>query len=578
MQYIRDNTEVDQWHYVQTKSNPADLASRGASPEELIKSNWFKGPKFLEEEKLPIEDSTSELILGDPEVKTQCLKSENSTIRYNIIERLNNFSTWKGMLTALSVLKRKLKGKRSKVAEQEDARNTILKCLQDSQFAEEMKYLTQKGYVSNSSKLSNLDAKVDKNGLIRVGGRMNSTQALTDEENHPVILPSKAHITRVIIEDVHSKVNHGGRSLTLNGLRSQGYHVLRGSKTVAQIIRNCVTCRKLRRKTETQKMAELPPQRTEQCPVFTNSGMDVINGPYVVKRARTEIKRYGLLFTCLYSRAIHIELLDDLTTDCFINALRCFISLRGVVKMIFCDNATNFIGANNEMKQALKQMEPEKIENFLASKQVEFKFNTPHASHQGGVYERQIRTVRDVLRSVIDLANLRLDDSSLRTLLYEASYIVNSRPLSVTSLNDPLSDPPITPNALIHGKIEGVLPPPGKFVPQDIYARKRWRRVQYMAEQFWSKWKAEYLTSLQIRQKWQQEKRNVKVGDIVLMVEENEPRCHWPLGIVTKAEKDKDGLVRKVQLKVSNIKSVNKTKQTSELERPIQKIVVLIEV
>ena len=574
VQYIRDNTETRQWHYVPTKSNPADLASRGTSAKELCNSVWLQGPSILLEKKLPLEKPESTLSTGDPEVKAQCMAT---TTQIDLLDRLDRLSKWQSMLNALSVLIRRVCGQQSRLDIQKKAAKLILNCLQRKEFPEEVAALEKGRKIASTSPLKGLDPMLDEAGLMRVGGRIQSSQNLSEDERHPVILPRKAHVTQAIIRHIHEKTNHGGRSFTLNELRTQGFYVLRGSKVVAQVIRSCVMCRRQRGPTESQKMSDLPSERTEMQPVFYSSGMDVF-GPYIIKRGRSEVKRYGLLFTCLYSRAIHIELLDDLSTDCFLNALRCFLALRGVVKTIFCDQGTNFVGGNNELKNAMTELDHNKLEVSLSKKQVEFKFNVPHASEQGGVWERQIRTVRNVLKSVIDFANTRLDDSSLRTLFYEATYIVNNRPLSPVSLNDPLAEPPITPNALLHGRLEAVLPPPATFCAQDVYARKRWRRVQHLCELFWNKWKKEYLLHLQQRQKWYQSRRNLEKGDIVLMVEETLPRSQWPLGIVTNAIKDKDGLVRKVDIRISNARSVErgvKTKKISDLQRPVQKVILL---
>jgi len=143
-------------------------------------------------------------------------------------------------------------------------------------------------------------------------------------------------------------------------------------------------------------MAELPKERVDVSAPFTYCGIDCFN-PLITKKARKEQKRYGLIFTCLASRSVHIEMLEDLSTDSFINALRCFISLRGAVRQLHCDHGTNFVGAKNEFKEALKQCDTKTIESFLAERQCEFIFNAPSASHAGGVWERQIRTVRNVL-------------------------------------------------------------------------------------------------------------------------------------------------------------------------------------
>ena len=580
VQYIREYTAVEQWQYVPTSVNPADLASRGTSAKELAKSIWLKGPAFLVNEDLPLGQVVDPvLVLGDPEVKAQCLASATAPLETGLLDRLDRFSDWQTILNVLGVLLRKVSGKSlSRFALQSKASRLVIKWLQYKEFSGEIVVLKKGEVVSSVSSLRTLDPQLDEDGIIRVGGRIGKARDLTRSERHPIILPKKAHVTETIIRYMHRRTNHGGRSLTMNELRTQGYYVQKGSKAAAEVIRNCVTCRKQRRPAETQKMANLPPERTEVQPPFYKSGMDVF-GPYKVKKARSEIKRYGLLFTCLYSRAIHLELLDDLTADCFINALRCFLALRGVVKTVRCDQGSNFIGGENELKQGYAELDTEQLEIFLASKQVEFKFNVPDASGHGGVWERQIRTVRNVLKSVVDFANTRLDDSSLRTLFYEAAYIVNSRPLSPASLNDPLAEPPITPNVLLHGRLESVLPPPGAFCVQDVYARKRWRRVQHLCELFWSAWKKEYLMNLQHREKWCKPQRNLQEGDVILLVGDTSPRNEWPLGLVTSTTLDDDGLVRKVKLKVSNARSVArgvKIKEISELERPVQKVVLLL--
>ena len=152
--------------------------------------------------------------------------------------------------------------------------------------------------------------------------------------------------------------------------------------------------------------------------------------------------------------------------------------------------------------------------------------------------------------------------------------------MSVESLNYPLSELPLTPNHLLTMKSKVLFPPPGKFVKPDLYVRKRWRRIQYVANEFWNRWRKEYLSNLQSRSKWVTSSRNMKVGDIVLIKDDNSSRNQWKLGLVTVAEPDDDGLVRKVSLKTRS-SSVNKKGKViwsvSQLERPIHKLVLLQE-
>jgi len=183
-----------------------------------------------------------------------------------------------------------------------------------------------------------------------------------------------------------------------------------------------------------------------------------------------------------------------------------------------------------------------------------------------------------VLNSTLALSYGRLDDASLRCLFYEAMMIVNSRPL--TALSSEPSVEILTPNKLLTLKPNMPLPPPGRFVKKDVYARKRWRRVQYLTEQFWSKWKKEYLLNLHERQKWVRPCRNVQVGDVVMIVDVETTRMEWPLAIIVETQKDDDGLVRRVKARLGNVsldKNGKPVKKASVLERPIQKVVVLLE-
>jgi hypothetical protein len=175
---------------------------------------------------------------------------------------------------------------------------------------------------------------------------------------------------------------------------------------------------------------------------------------------------------------------------------------------------------------------------------------------------------------------LRLDTSSLRTLLYEAMAIVNSRPLTAQNLNDPKGPEPLTPNNLITMKSKSILPPPGNFVKEDVFARKRWRKVQFLANEFWSRWRKEYLSTLQVRQKWQQRSRNVSVGDIVILQDQNVICGQWRLCRVDSVITDADGLVCRAKLLVGDPHLTKQGKRLSKatlLERPIHKLILLLE-
>ena len=179
---------------------------------------------------------------------------------------------------------------------------------------------------------------------------------------------------------------------------------------------------------------------------------------------------------------------------------------------------------------------------------INFKFNTPNASHMGGIWERQIRITRAVLDSLLRNVGTQLDDDSLRTFMYEAAAIVNSRPRTVDSANDPLSLAPLTPNQILTMKHDVVLPPLGNFENTDLYSKKRWRRVQHLTHKFWKRWRKEYLQNLQVRSKWNKTLPNVEIDDVVIICDDNLPRSRWRLGRVVETFPSKDGLVHSVRL------------------------------
>ena len=194
----------------------------------------------------------------------------------------------------------------------------------------------------------------------------------------------------------------------------------------------CVICKKLFGQTASQKMADLPVERLVPYKTpFTCTGIDCF-GPFVVKQGRSEVKRYGCIFTCLSIRAVHIERLCSLDTDSFICALRRFISRRGIPEKIFCDNGTNFGGAYSELKRSIRQLDDATIQAECLKRDIEWHFNPPTASHMGGVWERLIRVIRKVLAGMFDI-NCRMSDEMFETVLSEVEAVINGRPITKVS-------------------------------------------------------------------------------------------------------------------------------------------------
>ena len=264
---------------------------------------------------------------------------------------------------------------------------------------------------------------------------------------------------------------------------------------VKSVLRGCFDYKRRQAPLGEQQMADLPTDRvTPVKPPFTFVGVDCF-GPFVVRRGRSHVKRYGVLFTCLSIRAIHLEVAHRLDTDSFINAMRRFIARRGQPEEVRSDNGGNFVRGERELREAIEGWNQNKIGEFLLQRNVRWKFNPPGGSHHGGVWECCIRTVRKVM-GVLPKEQI-LDDEGLATLLCEVESIVNGRPVTKVS-DDPRDLEALTPNYLPLLR-SGPSAPPGLFSKDEIYSRRRWRQVQYLADIFWRRWIKKYLPSLQGR-------------------------------------------------------------------------------
>ena len=311
-------------------------------------------------------------------------------------------------------------------------------------------------------------------------------------------------------------------------------------------------------------MAPLPsPRVTAFESPFTSTGVDYF-GPFMVKRGRSEVKRYGCIFTCLAVRAVHVEMTHSLDAESFLCAFSRFTARRGHPRDVYSDNGTNFTGACSILKEEFAKLASDeaeaKIYDRLRMKGVEWHFNPPLASHAGGVWERMIRSTRRILRAL--LKDQSVDDETLQTFMIEAERILNDSPL-LKHEGQPDELDPLTPSKLLLLRSNSSLPP-GVFVSADRYT-KRWRQAQLLASTFWKRWVREYLPTLQERQKWQKPRRNLNVGDLVLMVDERYRRGQWPMAVVDQTFPDEYGVVRHLMVR----------KKDGALNRDVRKLWVL---
>ena len=555
---IHNATLPKQWYHVDTKENPADYLSRGMTAREMLEnSQWLNGPDFLWQNHtepcpchllLPIPDS-------DPEVKATCNivqietnveEVEPGPLDGTLMRLITYYSDWTKLKRAVAwilavkrALLKKAKPPTYLSTEQlDEAEDEIVKLVQKKHYAKEIQQIT-KGSLPHDHPLRPLHPIV-KDGLLCLGTRLKHSE-MPMEFQYPRILPRKEGVVSLMIRHTHEITGHSGREYVISQLRKK-YWIIGAREVTRKILRNCVTCKRYDSKPLTQIMAELPKDRVRpENPPFTNIGIDYFD-PFFVKRGRGTEKRYGCLFTCMATRAIHVEIAFSLDTSSFINCLQRFAARRGMPESIRSDNGTNFVGGEREIRQATKEWNGT-IEKRLSNLGVTWKFNPPGASHMGGIWERQIRSIRRILAKLTKDANFT--DEGLNTLMCIIESIINNRPLTTVS-SDPTDLEPLTPNHLLLLRTAESIP--GNYDERECYTRRRWRHVQYLADAFWTRWLHEYLPILQLRAKWTKEERNLKIGDVVLIAEANTPRNTWNLGRVTNVFESPDGKVRSAEL------------------------------
>lgn len=248
-------------------------------------------------------------------------------------------------------------------------------------------------------------------------------------------------------------------------------------------------------------MADLPTDRIEPTPPFTNVGVDAF-GPWSVIHRRTRggcsnSKRWAILFTCLTTRAIHIEIVEEMSSSAFINALRRFIAIRGKVSVFRSDRGTNFIGAVDPLNIEAINVEDDKVKTFMHETRTILIFNPPHSSHMGGAWERLIGVTRRILDSILTDSNTKfLTHDVLVTFMAEVASIVNHRPIVPVSSD---TDNPfiLSPAVLLTQKTKSTIETDyiGEFDTKDLL-RAEWKRVMVLSDMFWSRWRKEYLNNL----------------------------------------------------------------------------------
>lgn len=362
--------------------------------------------------------------------------------------------------------------------------------------------------------------------------------------------------------------HHAGVQATMAFVR-QRFWPLSLRAVTRKVIHNCVTCFKAKPLVSEALMGNLPSPRVTVSRLFTHCGVDYA-GPVILREGRRRNARnhkaYIAVFVCFATKAVHLELVSDLTTDAFIAALKRLISRRGRPDRIYSDNSTTFVGADRQLSEFYDSLRSTStqtvIENFLRDQQTTWSFIPPNAPHFGGLWEAAVKSAKYHLTRIIGGHHLTFEE--MQTILYEIEAILNSRPITALS-SDPDDMSYLTPGHFLIGSPLNSFPYPN-LNDVNVNTLSRWELIQQMRQHFWSRWSAEYLPSLQLRSKWNRNKGpKLEIGQLVLVKQQGLPPLQWTIGRVEQLHPGLDGVLRAATVKTTKGSYI----------RPLTKLAVL---
>lgn len=556
---IQELTAYFIWRHILGHMNPADLISRGLMPQMIIDCIlWWNGPEFLA--KSPSEWPESLLTINEdnPEMTKELRKtfvaaqpSKMFTLietRFSSIQKLTNCVAY---IRRFAVKQIRQNGPLS-IDELENSMFSIVRIIQQTLFPLEHRFFMRQrenpeikeNFPTKSSILS-LSPFMDENCIIRVGGRVQQSPRLTMEQKHQIIIP-KCHYAKLIVRNMHQKFMHPGQSAMLSYVREY-FWILDCKAIIRKVQHECLLCFRVKPKFPTQIMGSLPAARVTMTPPFLSTAVDYA-GPFNMRTSLTKksslTKVYIAMFKCMSTGAIHLEAVTALSTAAFIATFDRFISRRGLCRDIFSDNGTEFVGANNEFKRILSEIEKE-IGEYLKEKSIHWHFTTPVAPHAGGYYESGIKTMKHHL--VRECADRSFDYEQFSTLLCKIEAIINSRPLTPIS-DDPTDLEVLTPAHFLVGR-SLIAKPERNFIPVNTGRLDRFNQLQQLQQKLWDRWYHEYLHHLQTRPNNFRKENEFHEGDMVLVKDSNLPPLKWLMGRIIKVLPDKNGIVRNVIIK-----------------------------
>lgn len=541
-------TDLNEWNHVSSKLNIADEVTKWKRKPNLKRvisgSGFMWQPEETWRKQSAVEETLEELranVLTHHQADDPAIHPED-------------FSSWNHLLrTAAYVLRfaKLVRGQRLKTVpllsrELRAAANHLYRQAQEDAYYEERislscpDELTGKRILPKTNVLFKLEPYLDDDGVMRMRGRITACECLDESAKHPIILPRDHPVTSLVILQIHEDYHHQSHQTVINEVRRK-FYIPRLRAAYAKVRSKCQLCKNQTATPQPPAMADLPRLRLAAfIRPFSYVGIDYF-GPMQVTVGRRVEKRWGVLATCLTVRAVHIEVAHSLTTSSCIMCLRNIIARRGTPIEIISDRGTNLVGASKELKEAMKEVNQDRLMAEFVTEETRWSFNPPASPHMGGSWERLIRSVKKFLQQILPTQRLPTDEV-LRSTLIEIENIINSRPLTYVPVDDEAT-PALTPNCFLLGSTNGSKPNV-LYDGGSAALRNTWKTSQMLANIFWKKWVAEYLPEITRRSKWFTPARPIQLGDIVIVVDPRFPRNCWPKGRVVATKQSKDGQVR----------------------------------
>ncbi|XP_058455678.1 uncharacterized protein LOC131432993 [Malaya genurostris] len=593
---IQESTTGYPWNHVPGKENPADELSRGLTPYELLnQKRWWTGPTWIKLTKdhwpkqhveadisgtFAVERKACLLSVAPPECSfgeqlfnryssyTVLRRTVAYILRYMRALHISASNTQPdGACAASSTVSRDTHTYLT-TDDLQDAELTICRLSQRETFSSELNALRLGKPVGNNSAMKWIKPIMSSDGLIRVGGRIRHS-GVPDAMKHPIVISSKQRLAHLLAVHYHTYLLHAGPQLMMCTIK-QKFWLIAGRDLLRQVYHQCHTCFRHKPVLVQQTTADLPSSRVTPSRPFAVSGIDYcgplyLRGPY---RRAGAIKAYIAVFVCFSTRAVHLELVSDLSAAAFLAALKRFIARRGMVRELHSDNATNFKGASNELNHLYKLLKTDKssrklIFDWCANVEIVWKFIPPRAPHFGGLWEAAVESAKNHLLK--EVRGTTATQEEMLTLLAQVEMCLNSRPI-VEMSNDPSDLEALTPGHFLVGANMQTIPEVDyKHHPDNRL--NRWQLMQKRLQAIWKRWSTEYLQQLQARsKKGIKQPVNIEVGRLVIIKDDNLPPAQWPLGRIIEIHPNQDGIVRVVSLKTST---------ANNIVRPVTKIVLL---